>query len=61
MTFALKPLAALNGFVLAALLATAGASAMAQNAPAAVSAGPAGMSAGPHGDHMMGHRDPAKM
>lgn len=62
MTFALKPLAALNGLVLAALLATAGTAAWAQAAPAAPSAGPAGASmfAAPHGDRMMGHRDPAK-
>ena len=61
MTFALKSsslrFASLNSLVLAGLLATAGASAMAQ-APAAPPAGtpPAGM----HGERM-GHRDPAKM
>lgn len=62
MTFALKPLASsLNGLVFAALLATAGASAMAQTAPVAPSAGPAGasMSAAPHGERM-GRHDPAK-
>ena len=63
MKFALKPLASLNGLVLAALLATAGTSAMAQAAPAAPMADPAaaGTYAGMHGDRMMGHRDPAKM
>ena len=63
MKFSLKPLASLNSLVLAGLLATAGASAMAQGAPAAGAVGPAaaGMHAGPHGDHMMGHRDPAKL
>lgn len=57
MKFALKPLASLNSLILASLLATAGASAMAQAAPAAPVVGPAGM----QGDRMMGHRDPAKM
>lgn len=64
MKFALKPLAALNGFVLAGLLATAGASAMAQGAPATAPAAPAATSqAAPvhAGQHKMGHRDPAKM
>ncbi len=49
MKFALKPLASLNGLVLAGLLATAGVSAMAQGAPA-----------GPQAGHM-GRHDPAKM
>jgi len=63
MKFALKPLASLNGLLFAALLATAGASAMAQGTPAAPMGGPtaAGMHAGMRGDRMMGHRDPAKM
>ena len=54
MKFALKPSAALNSFVLAGLLATIGASAMAQ-APAAPAA-----PAGPQREHM-GRHDPAKM
>ncbi|MGH8805529.1 MAG: Spy/CpxP family protein refolding chaperone [Polaromonas sp.] len=58
MTFVLKPLASLNGLVLAGLLATAGASAMAQGAPAGPAA--AGMPAGPQAGHM-GRHDPAKM
>lgn len=61
MKFTLKPLASLNSLILASLLATAGASAMAQAAPAAPVVGPAGMRAGMQGDRMMGHRDPAKM
>lgn len=63
MKFALKPLACLNGLVLAAGLATAGASVMAQTAPAASMPGAAaaGMYAGMHGERMMGQRDPAKM
>ena len=63
MKFALKPLAALNGFVLAGLLATAGGSAMAQGAPATAPAAPAATSqtaTAPAGHHMMGQRDPAK-
>lgn len=65
MTFALKPssmrFASLNSLVLAGLLATVGASAMAQ-APAAPPAGapPAGMQDGRHGERM-GRHDPAKM
>lgn len=54
MKFALKPLASLNGLVLAGLLATASVSAMAQGAPAGPAA--AGMPAG-----HMGRHDPAKM
>ncbi|MFC5521910.1 Spy/CpxP family protein refolding chaperone [Polaromonas jejuensis] len=64
MQFALKPLAALNGLVLAGLLATAGAGAMAQGTPAAPAAAPAAATkpAAPHdGDHRMGRHDPAKM
>lgn len=57
MKFALKPLASLNSLILAGLLATAGASAMAQATPAAPMAGPAVM----QGGRMMGHRDPARM
>ena len=61
MKFALKPLASLNGLVLAGLLATVGASAMAQGAPTAPVAGPAaaGKPAGPPGERM-GRHDPAK-
>ena len=66
MKFSLKPL---NGLLLAGLLATAGASAMAQtpSAPPATSAAAAGTQAGPDGGkhmmgaHKMGQRDPAKM
>ncbi len=61
MKFALK---SLNGLVLAGLLATAGASAMAEG-PTTAPATPATAASkqpGPHGGHhMMGHRDPAKM
>lgn len=62
MKFALKPLASVNGLVLAGLLATVGASAMAQGAPTAPVAGPmaAGQHADRHGDHM-GRPDSAKM
>ena len=61
MKFAIKS-SALNSFVLAGLMATVGASAMAQGAPAAPAAGPAaaGKPAGPPGDRM-GRHDPAKM
>lgn len=59
MKFSLKPLASLNGLLFAALLATAGASAMAQGTPAAPMGGPT--AAGMRGDRMAGHRDPAKM
>ena len=69
MTFALK---SLNGLILAGLLATAGAGAMAQGtdaAPAALNpaSAPAAQNARPHhgehrmGEHRMGQRDPAKM
>ncbi|MDB5869008.1 MAG: hypothetical protein JWP96_1340 [Polaromonas sp.] len=62
MKFALK---SLNSLVLAGLLATAGASAMAQDAPAKpapATAASAGMHPDGHGGHhRMGHRDPAKM
>lgn len=62
MKFALKPSASLNSFILAGLLATVGASAMAQGAPTAPPAGPpaAGKTAGPAGERMERH-DPAKM
>ncbi|RZJ24244.1 MAG: hypothetical protein EOO54_10045 [Haliea sp.] len=66
MTFAFKRPAALNSLVLAGLLATVGASAMAQ-APVAPAAGTppvAGQQAGPHEGqrhHRMGRHDPAKM
>jgi protein CpxP len=62
MKFSLKPLASLSSLTLAGLLATAGASAMAQGAPVAPPGGPpaAGMHAGPYGAHM-GRHDPAKM
>jgi protein CpxP len=62
MKFALK---SLNGLVLAGLLATAGASAMAQSsdaAPAALNPATASQKAGAHhGDRHMGRHDPAKM
>ncbi len=63
MKFALK---SLNSLVLAGLLATVGASAMAQGstttAPATPATTAASKPAGPHGGHpMMEHRDPAKM
>lgn len=61
MKFASKTHAHLNGFVVAALLATAGAGAMAQGTPTA----PAGPTAAakPSGEpgERMGRRDPAKM
>ena len=62
MKFALKRSASLQGLVLAGLLATIGASAMAQGAPTAPPAGPAAASrpAGPPGEHM-GRHDPAKI
>lgn len=61
MKFAIKS-SALNSFVLAGLLATVGASAMAQGTPAAPPAGPAvaGKPSGPPGERM-GRHDPAKM
>lgn len=71
MKFSLKPL---NGLLLAGLMATVGASAMAQTptAPPATGASSAGWQAGPDGghrmmnhhrmgEHRMGQRDPAKM
>jgi periplasmic protein CpxP/Spy len=60
MKFALN---SLNSLLFAGLLATAGASAMAEG-PATPAAAPSAASTamGPHGDHMMmGQRDPAKM
>ncbi|MEO6018120.1 MAG: Spy/CpxP family protein refolding chaperone [Polaromonas sp.] len=62
MKFALNHSASLKSLVLAGLLATVGASAMAQGAPSAAPAGPAASSrpAGPRGEHM-GRHDPAKM
>ncbi|NMM07932.1 Spy/CpxP family protein refolding chaperone [Polaromonas sp.] len=65
MTFALKPLASLNGLLLAGLLATAGFGAMAEGPVIAPATGPAAM--GAPGEmqrgHMMGmgRHDPAKM
>lgn len=63
MKFAFNRTASLNSLVLAGLMATVGASAMAQ-APAAPTAAPAaataGKPAGHHGDRMARH-DPAKM
>ena len=56
-------LQSLNGLVLASLLVTVGASAMAEGpttTPATSGYG-AGKQAGPNGNPMMGHRDPAKM
>ena len=65
MTSAFKPLASLNRFLLAGLLATAGFGAMAQGAAApAAATGPAamGMHDGMHDGRMgMGRHDPAKM
>jgi hypothetical protein len=62
MKFALKPLAALNGLVLAGLLTAVGASAIAQTTPVAPAAERAvmGQAGGHHGDRM-GRHDPAKM
>lgn len=54
--------ASVHSFIVAGLLATAGASVMAQGAPMAPPAGPAaaGQPAAPRGEHM-GRHDPAKM
>lgn len=62
MKFTLKPLASLNSFVLAGLLAAAGASAMAQTAPVTPVPAPAAMGKadGHHGERMGSH-DPAQM
>lgn len=61
MTFNLKPSSRLTGLVLASLLTTFGASAMAQSAaPAAPGAAASGPSS-QHKDQHMGHHDPAKM
>ncbi len=62
MKFSIKPTASLSGLVLAGLLATVGASAIAQTPPAPTATPPAatGKSAGPH-EHRMGRHDPAKM
>ena len=62
MTFTRQPFTNLNRLVVAALLATAGESAMAQTAPAATTSAPtaARQPDGPAGERM-GHRDPAKM
>ena len=57
MKLALSPL---NRFVIAAVLATVGASAMAEG-PTAVPATPATVSAGQSGHAMMDHHDPVKM
>lgn len=68
MKFALKPLATLNTLVLAGLLATAGAGAMAQGTDAAPAAlNPATSTTATsnarqhHGEQRMGRHDPAKM
>ena len=64
MKFAVTPFTSFNRLVLAVLLATAGACAMAQGAPAAAPAAPsAAAPADPHGEPMsrMGRHDPAKM
>ncbi len=66
MKFSLKPTASFNSLVLAGLMATLGASAMAQGAPTAPPAGSAaaGMQGEHKGHHMDGHtgrHDPAKM
>jgi protein CpxP len=62
MKFAFNRSASLNSLVLAGLLATVGAGAMAQTPSAAPAGSPpvAGKPAGPHGDRMARH-DPAKM
>lgn len=62
MKFALNRSASLQGLVLAGLLATIGASVMAQGAPTTPPAGPAASSrpAGPPGERV-GRHDPAKM
>ncbi len=61
MKFARKPSASFNSLVLAGLMATLGASAMAQGAPTAPSAGtPATGMRSERSDHM-GRHDPAKM
>ena len=62
MKFTFKSHTRLNSFVLAGLLATAGASAMAQNTPSAPAAGPASAAqpSGPPGARM-DHHNPAKM
>ena len=62
MKFTPNRTASLKNLLLAGLLATLGAGAMAQGAPATPLAGPAAAArpAGPPGDHM-GHHDPAKM
>ena len=62
MKYTLKPFARLNHLILAGLLATVGASTMAQNAPASAQSPPTAASkpAGPPGERM-GHHDPAKM
>lgn len=62
MKFAFNRPASLNSLVLAGLLATVGAGAMAQTPPAPPAGSPpaAGKPAGPH-EGRMGHRDPAKM
>ena len=54
--------ASVHSLIVAGLLATAGASVMAQGAPTAPPAGPAtaGQPAAPRGEHM-GRHDPAKM
>jgi protein CpxP len=63
MTFVRKSISSLNSLVLAGLLATAGASAMAQGAPTAPPAGPpaAGKHEGHHHGDRVGRHDPAKM
>lgn len=61
MKFTLKPLASLNGFVLAGLLTAAGASAMAQTAPVTPVPAPAAMGAAGHHGERMGRHDPAQM
>ena len=62
MKFALNRSASLQGLIFSGLLATIGASAMAQGAPTTLPAGPAASSrpAGPPGERM-GQHDPAKM
>jgi len=60
MTFTRQPLASLNSLILAGLLATAGAGAMAQGAPSAPPAASAGKPDSAPAERM-GRHDPAKM
>ena len=61
MTFNLKPSSRLNELVLAGLLTTFGASAMAQSAAPAAPGAAASIPSSEHMGQHMGHHDPAKM